>query len=125
MRDGSVQLNVAYGNGPTDLSVDSPTGIFDHESNLEGGYLLSEMYRTPDDAPVNQPHVSYYVPNIVSGKNRGYLVELDYTHYAETRDAVIGNGMYFDGHHGRNESGIKLPKGTLPIHPYSNFTLAA
>lgn len=40
-RDGTEQLQVAYGNGPSDQSVAAST-VFDNETNLEAGYLYNE-----------------------------------------------------------------------------------
>ena len=41
VRDGTVQAQIAYGNGSSDQSVDAPT-VFGKESGLAGGYLFNE-----------------------------------------------------------------------------------
>ena len=41
VRDGSTQAQVAYGDGPSDQSVNAST-VFDKESDLRGGWLLNE-----------------------------------------------------------------------------------
>lgn len=41
VQDGTVQLKVAYGNGPSDQSVAAST-VFDNETDLVAGYLFNE-----------------------------------------------------------------------------------
>ncbi|MFP3910385.1 MAG: DUF2341 domain-containing protein, partial [Archaeoglobaceae archaeon] len=41
VQDGSTQLQIAYGDGPSDQSVSSEM-VFDKESDLEAGYLFNE-----------------------------------------------------------------------------------
>lgn len=52
VRDGSIQAQIAYGNGPNDQSVSSST-VFDKETDLIAGYLLNETSGDALDATSN------------------------------------------------------------------------
>ncbi len=58
-RDGSVQLKVAYGNGPSDQSVSAST-VFDKENNIVSGWLLNESSGNALDVTSNNLDASVY-----------------------------------------------------------------
>jgi hypothetical protein len=77
VQDGSTQLKVAYGNGPSDQSVSAST-VFDKESNLSAGYLYNEESGDALDITSNNNDAT------VSGVTQG-------------EDGIVDGAYSFDG----------------------------
>ncbi|MFW6001922.1 MAG: DUF2341 domain-containing protein [archaeon] len=99
VQDGSTQLQVTYGNGPSDQSVSAST-VFDKESGLEAGYLFNE---TSGD-----------LLDVTSNGNDGTV------HGASQGESGIVGGAYsFDG----SDDYVDIPDNFGFLDGSSSFTL--
>ena len=85
VRDGSIQAKIAYGNGPSDQSVNSSI-VFDKESNLKAGYLFNEDSGDATDVTSNNYDAT------VSGAAQGQTGIVDGAYSYDGSDDKVNTG---------------------------------
>lgn len=133
VQDGSTQLQIAYGDGPSDQSVSAST-VFSKESDLEAAYLFNETSGDLIDVSGNgnngTVHGATQGEEGVVGKAYEFNGDGDYVEVPDDdslegmSELLVRGWMYFDSDlHGSYATAFRtiLSKGDHPNQDYGLF----